>query len=310
MVKSTSKVADDVEPLSAWLEFFDLPLAPLVLTKANPCSGIGVDRFILSCPIHVGEYIKLAETLRREFPVKKLPDKHGRIRGLRTNVKLHAFPAPTTHVVKPLPTAPQIGARPLKLELQIYSGINGHFFGLQGNGMFTPYQWDVTTEILREHFPQPSSVNVSRVEVRWDLPLGLHDFVVIPLGLKSRFTPQDGGFYFGARASDISFAVYEKNAQLGILNSPLTRIEARVRPHAPLGDLVEAFGSPFDRIGLYVTGGHPCQPYLVESWRAADTRARTRFLAKIEPCRLQVDPVLVQTALQTFAAKAAQLFYP
>lgn len=285
--------------------FFPEEESQSVLPKANLCFSIGVDRFILSCEVQESQHKHLVDVFRGKYKTKPLHCKQGRVRGWRAGLPipgcLHA-----ANAAAELLNAPQIEAKDHYLSLQVYQCVGRHYFGVQGNGSFTSYQWQIFHETLTAIFPVPATTKVSRVEVKIDYPFVLNSMIVIPIGLKSRFTLEENGFYYGCRASNQSFIVYAKdNPKAGVVMpyQPLTRVEARIRAKVPPWELATNFQNVFDRLGLYVVSTEYGMLHVPYAWRAADIRARKRFREAAEPFRLKIDPENIASALDAFAEK-------
>ena len=143
---------------------------------------------------------------------------------------------------------------------------------------------------------------MARIEVYWDFPAAFENIAVLPLGAKHRFCLQDNGFYYGARSSENSLAAYERKSPAAAgLNAPWTHVEARIRAKVEPARLVDTCVPFFSRFGVYWTPYPFSMLHLPDAWRAADTRGRNRFLARIDPFRLRVDEQRVSSVIEAFA---------
>ena len=112
----------------------------------------------------------------------------------------------------------------------------------------------------------------------------------------------DNGFYYGARASNNSLAIYDKVPIILNGSPPLTRVEARIRARVGPEQLVDQCLPMFKRFGVYLTSFPYAMLHVPNAWRAADTRGRKRFLDHVVPFRMAIDQHRVRIAVEAFAA--------
>jgi len=293
-----SKTPDSLSLASIFDLFFrDAP----VLTKAMSCS-VSVDRFHLTCPVIPGRYAPLFTLLTDRYRTRKL-----RNRGVRASVRLTAMArSRSAKRDRTLPRDPR--SRAHHLDLQLFANRHGWFFHVQANGSYDEQCWAEYHTHLAPFLDHVAPASLSKVELAWDIPAYLDSVFVAPIKVRGRLCYHENGYYYGARASDYSLAVYDRAAWVAQpLNpwlKPVTRVETRIRKSVPVFAAWELAGS-LERIGVYILPSAPDGHTLLfpPAWQRADTRARERFLERIEPFRLYPDLSQAQEALCCFALK-------
>jgi hypothetical protein len=279
-----------------------------VLTKAPSCS-LSVDRFHLSCRLQSDLYPSLSKILKAQYKAREFDGTKSGMRGLRASVYLKGGKGLWS--AKPALTAPPAPHRRAdQLDLQLFYGRFGKLLRIEANGSYDHVTRNMYYQHVEPFLQAAVAVKLNYIELAWDIPAHIDSVLIVPVKVSGRLCVQDDGYYFGARPSDYSAAVYDRAAltggvSLNSLTNPLTRVETRLRPGLPICHAPK-LATSLGRIAAYLLGDGGMSPMAVfeHAWKRGDTRSRKRFLERMKPFRLQVDIEDARQVLEHFSLRA------